>query len=154
MPDFLKKQYGSKKITHQTSKNQPCYLQLPVQFFSFASVGLIGTFVHLLFLALLHQWLLINFMLSQVAATFIAMTHNYFLNNHITFKNQRHSGRQQVVGLLSFYLSCSAGALINLTCANFLYNQHIYWAVAGILAGFSGALWNFFTARLFTWKQI
>jgi dolichol-phosphate mannosyltransferase len=125
---------------------------LPRRFFTFATVGLVGTGVHLFFLALLHQGLLINFLTSQAVATFIAMTNNYFLNNLITFRNQRHFGKQQLVGLLSFYLSCSVGAIVNLECAHLLYQYHVNWAIAGVLAGFSGAICNFIAVTLFTWK--
>lgn len=173
MPDFFKKnQYYEKKIasfaesSHARLSHQPplatCQLKnkvssrykwLPVKFFSFASVGLIGVVVHLFFLTLLHQWLMVNFITSQATATFIAMTNNYFLNNITTFKSQRRSGKQHFTGLLSFYLACSVGALINLTCAKLLYQYHFNWAIAGLVACFSGALWNFVAALMFTWKQ-
>jgi dolichol-phosphate mannosyltransferase len=123
-----------------------------IRFFLFASVGLIGTAVHLGVLALFHQWFFISFLISQAAATFIAMTHNYFLNNWLTFKQQRHQGKQQLKGLFSFYMSCSVGALVNLECANLLYQAQVNWALAGLLAGLSGVLCNFVAATLFTWK--
>lgn len=143
MPDFLQKSNPAKVFLSW----------LPIRFFTFATVGLVGTGVHLLFLTLFHQWLLISFILSQAAATFIAMTNNYFLNNVITFKKQRHSGMQQFAGLFSFYLACSVGAMINLFCASFLYQYQLNWAIAGVLAGFSGSLWNFFASIKFTWKN-
>lgn len=124
------------------------------RFFLFATVGVSGAIVHLLSLALLYKWLLINFILSQAIATFLAMTSNYFLNNRTTFKQQRHYGQQQLAGLFSFYLSCSVGALINLQCAHFLYQYQLNWAAAGVLAGLSGALWNFGTASVLTWKPL
>lgn len=172
MADFFKKnQYCEKKIvsfsesadtqlsyktisTRQRKDKVPShYAGLPVKFFSFASVGLLGVVVHLFFLTLLHQWLMISFIESQAAATFIAMTNNYFLNNITTFKNQRRSGKQHFAGLLSFYLACSVGALINLACANLLYQYHFNWAIAGLIACFSGALWNFCAAVMFTWRR-
>jgi dolichol-phosphate mannosyltransferase len=53
--------------------------------------------------------------------------------------------------LLSFYVACGLGALINIAVAEWLYVQASpYWA-AGAAGALIAALWNFFTTASFTW---
>jgi dolichol-phosphate mannosyltransferase len=42
------------------------------------------------------------------------MTSNFFLNNVFTYGDQRLRGRRMWRGLVSFYLACGMGAIINL----------------------------------------
>lgn len=123
---------------------------LPGRFFLFAAVGTTGIGVHLGVL-----WLMFagsgNFLVSQAVATWAAMTSNFFLNNAVTYGDQRLSGRKIVRGLLSFYAACGIGALINLALADWLFiNSLPYW-IAGLTGALVAALWNFFTTASFTW---
>jgi dolichol-phosphate mannosyltransferase len=123
---------------------------LPARFFLFAAVGVIGLGVHLAVL-----WLLFaasgNFLISQAAATWAAMTSNFFLNNAFTYSDQRLRGRRMWRGLLSFYFACGIGALINVAVAEWLFLKSVvYWA-AGLAGALVAALWNFFTTASFTW---
>jgi dolichol-phosphate mannosyltransferase len=123
---------------------------LPARFFLFAAVGVTGVAVHLAVL-----WLAFgathNFLGSQALATWAAMTSNFFLNNAFTYGDQRLRGARIWRGLVSFYVACGIGALINLALAEWLYLQSFaYWA-AGLTGAVVAALWNFFTTASFTW---
>jgi dolichol-phosphate mannosyltransferase len=123
---------------------------LPARFFLFAAVGATGVGVHLCAL-----WLLFtasgHFLWSQGLATWVAMTSNFFLNNVITYGDQRLRGRAMWRGLLAFYAACGIGALINLAIADWLFLKSApYWA-AGLAGAVIAALWNFFTTASFTW---
>src|ERR1043166_1636462 len=116
---------------------------LPARFFLFAAVGVTGVGVHLGAL-----WPLCavsqNFLLSQALATWAAMTSNFFLNNVITYGDQRLRGRAMWRGLVTFYAACGVGALINLAMAEWLFLKALPYWVAGLGGAVSGALWNFF----------
>lgn len=123
---------------------------LPARFFLFAAVGVTGVAVHLAVL-----WLVFafsgNFLLSQSAATWTAMTSNFFLNNAFTYSDQRLRGRRLWRGLLTFYVACGIGAFINVAVAEWLFLKSVvYWA-AGLAGALIAALWNFFTTASFTW---
>jgi len=123
---------------------------LPARFFLFAAVGATGLAVHLAVL-----WFAFTatgaFLPSQLAATLVAMTSNFFLNNAFTYGDQRLGGRRLWRGLLSFYLACGLGAFINVAVAEWLFlKSAAYWA-AGMAGALIAALWNFFTTASFTW---
>ena len=115
-----------------------------------AAVGATGLAVHLAVL-----WLVFHatgaFLPSQIAATWVAMTSNFFLNNAFTYSDQGLRGRRLWRGLASFYLACGIGALINVAMAEWLFlKASPYWA-AGMAGALIAALWNFFTTASFTW---
>jgi dolichol-phosphate mannosyltransferase len=123
---------------------------LPARFFLFAAVGVSGIGVQLAVL-----WLLFtasgHFLFSQAAATWAAMTTNFFLNNAITYGDQRLRGRRIWRGLLTFYAACGIGALINIAIADWLFIKSAPYWVAGLAGAVVAALWNFFTTASFTW---
>jgi dolichol-phosphate mannosyltransferase len=123
---------------------------LPARFFLFAAVGATGIGVQLTVL-----WLLFtatgHFLFSQAVSTGVAMTSNFFLNNAITYGDQRLRGRRIWRGLISFYAACGIGALINIAIADWFFIKAApYWA-AGLSGAAVSALWNFFTTASFTW---
>ena len=81
------------------------------------------------------------------------MTSNYFLNNSFTYRDQRIRGKKLFTGLLSFYLVCSVGALMNIGFANLLYEKSINWAIAGTAGALIGSIWNYALSSIFTWKK-
>jgi dolichol-phosphate mannosyltransferase len=124
---------------------------LPARFFLFAAVGATGVAVHLAVLWLAFGATGGSFLASQALATWVAMTSNFFLNNSFTYGDQRLRGRRIWRGLLSFYVACGIGALINLAVAEWLYLQAFaYWA-AGAAGAVLAAAWNFFTTASLTW---
>jgi len=126
---------------------------LPVRFLSFALVGLGGIFVHISVLWFSHKVIHIPFIYSQTVATLIAMTSNFILNNHFTFRDRRLQGVKLFRGLFSFYVACALGALINISLADFLYGKAFTWWLAGVIGVIAGAVWNYALTSTFTWKQ-
>jgi dolichol-phosphate mannosyltransferase len=123
---------------------------LPARFFLFAAVGVTGIGVHLGLLTVMFA-ATGHFVLSQAAATWAAMTSNFFLNNAVTYGDQQLRGRAVWRGLLSFYAACGVGAFVNIAVADWLYiNAAPYW-LAGLAGALTAALWNFFTTASFTW---
>jgi dolichol-phosphate mannosyltransferase len=126
---------------------------IPVRFVLFVMVGLFGVLVHLAALGLAFRGLSLGFTLSQALATVTAMTVNFFLNNQFTYRDRRLVGLDLVRGLLSFYLACSLGALVNLFLARTLFDLGAPWALAGVLGAASGAIWNYAMTLTFTWRS-
>ena len=113
-------------------------------------MGVTGLAVHLAVL-----WLAFAatgaFLPSQIAATWVAMTSNFFLNNAFTYGDQRLRGRRVWRGLISFYVACGIGAFINLAIAEWLFLKSFTYWTAGLSGALVAALWNFFTTASFTW---
>lgn len=126
---------------------------VPVRFLSFALVGGFGLLVHFAVLTTLFVGLGASFGLSQTAATVIAISNNFFLNNMLTYRDQRLRGRALLWGWMSFNLVCATGAAANIGVAEWLFGRHTYWvfsAVAGVLVS---VVWNYAMSSLFTWRR-
>jgi dolichol-phosphate mannosyltransferase len=76
-----------------------------------------------------------------------------FLNNSFTYRDKKLHGKKLLFGLISFYLVCSVGAVINVGFAELLYQKNINWAVAGTAGALIGAGWNYALSSVFTWKK-
>ena len=125
---------------------------LPIRFFLFATVGLIGVLVHLTSLWLLHRLVGIDFLTAQITGTYLTMTSNFILNNRITYRDVRLKGVYFFQGLISFYIYCSFGALINVVLSGYLYQTAFSWWLAGVLGAVAGAVWNYAVTAVLTWK--
>jgi dolichol-phosphate mannosyltransferase len=126
---------------------------MPARFLLFVGVGATGVAVHMGVLYLLHALQGGAFAWAQAAATLVAMTSNFFLNNAFTFRDRRLAGAALLRGLLSFYVACSVGALINVALASFLFDLGMHWALAGVAGAAVGAVWNFSLSSWFTWRR-
>lgn len=127
---------------------------LPARFFLFAAVGSTGVLVHLAVLSATFQASGGNFLLSQWLATWVAMTSNFFLNNTITYSDQRLRGVAMWRGLATFYLACALGALINVAVAEWLFLKSVDFRIAGVTGAAIAALWNFLTTASVTWGML
>ncbi len=126
---------------------------VPPRFFLFALVGATGLLIHL---ATLRSALVLggaSFNVAQIAASFVAMTFNFFLNNALTFRDRRLSGLQAVRGLLSFYLVCSVGTIANIGVADLIYDQSPDWLLAGVAGAVMAAVFNYAVSSSFTWRR-
>src|SRR5581483_11960791 len=94
-----------------------------------------------------------TFLAAQAAATFAAMTLNFLLDNALTFRDTRLRGWHILSGLLTFYVACSVGALVNLSVANSLFRSHIPWWVAAISGLGVSSVWNYGVNAVFTWRR-
>ena len=126
---------------------------IPVRFLFFTAVGSFGVIIHLLLLTSFYKFAAVSFYLAQAVATLITMAVNYSLNNLLTYRDRRLEGHAFFIGLISFYLVCSIGALANFQFADFLYRGQVHWIVAGVAGAVIGAVWNFAMTATFTWAK-
>jgi dolichol-phosphate mannosyltransferase len=121
-------------------------------FVTFSAVGSVGLFVHAVVLYFVSFYQQTTFLASQGVATFVAMTTNFFLNNEITFRRKKLHGHAMLPGLLSFYVVCSLGAVINLAISQLLYSAGAFYMVAGISGALLAAVWNYLTTSKSVWR--
>ncbi|MFM2125253.1 MAG: hypothetical protein RL328_1704 [Acidobacteriota bacterium] len=126
---------------------------VPSRFVMFGLVGTAGVFIHLAILYTLFAAEHRPFLYAQAAATFVGMTFNFFLNNAVTYRDQRLRGFALFRGLLTFYLACSIGALINLQMAMFGIDNGLSWFLSGLTGLAAGSVWNYAVTRMFTWRK-
>ena len=125
---------------------------VPVRFTLFALIGAVGLAVHMSILWGGLNFAALKFGLAQSLATFAAMTSNFFLNNILTYRDQRLHGWRTLRGLLTFYGICAVGATANVGIASYLFNSHQTWWVAGVLGVIVGVVWNYAMSSIFTWR--
>jgi dolichol-phosphate mannosyltransferase len=126
---------------------------VPSRFVLFLAVGGLGLLVHMAVLALLYVGAGEPFSYAQVAATLVAMTFNFLLNNVTTFRDRRLRGVRLGIGLLTFYAACSVGAMMNLAFANFLLQAGLPWYAAGVAGVAVGSVWNYGVNTILTWRR-
>jgi dolichol-phosphate mannosyltransferase len=126
---------------------------LPVRFVSFLLVGASGIIVHLVVLKGLLSLLGLSFAAAQTLATFVAMTSNFFLNNAVTYRDQRLAGVDALRGLLTFYAICAIGAASNIGVATWLYSNRPVWWLAGLLGSIVGVVWNYAVSSALVWRR-
>jgi dolichol-phosphate mannosyltransferase len=97
--------------------------------------------------------LFVAFAIAQSAATLIAMTGNFMLNNLFTYRDRRLRGRQMWTGLISFYAVCGAGAAANVGVAAYLNGGHSSWWLAGLAGAAVSVVWNYAMSSIFTWSS-
>jgi len=125
---------------------------LPLRFFSFALVGLLGVAVHLLVLAGLRKTVGFGFEAEQSCATVVAMVFNFLLNNTITYSDQKLKGPRLWRGLLLFMVVCGIGAIANIGIAQVLYERHTAWTIAGGIGAIIGVVWNYAVSSTLVWR--
>ncbi|HTJ63230.1 MAG TPA: glycosyltransferase family 2 protein [Alphaproteobacteria bacterium] len=126
---------------------------VPVRFLMYLAVGTFGLLVHFIVLWFSYKSQNLPFAESQTIATVIAMMFNYWLNNIITYRDQKLKGIRFIWGFFSFAIICSIGALSNIGVASALYMEDSQtWWVAGIAGGLLGSVWNYAMTSVFTWR--
>lgn len=127
---------------------------VPVRFIAFTLVGGFGLLVHLAVLSLLYGLGRVEFVTAQAAATLVAMSSNFVMNNLLTYRDRRLTGWGWVRGWVSFSLACSVGALANVGVAGWLFNaQHQGWLFAAVAGVVVGAVWNYAVTAVYTWNK-
>ncbi len=137
---LLQKMFGSK---------------IPIRFISFSIVGGFGVFVHMAVVYLvLAVTGIANFVYAQAAATLVAMTSNFLLNNVLTYRDKRLHGKALVTGWISFVIACSIGAVANVGVASYLFEMNgSRWVLPAIAGVAVGAVWNYAVTSIYTWKK-
>jgi dolichol-phosphate mannosyltransferase len=126
---------------------------VPVRFMAFTVVGGVGVFVHFLVLSVLFSAMTLSFTLSQAAATIVAMTNNFALNNALTYRDMRLRGWRWMKGWVSFMLICSLGAFANVGIASYLFVHDTVWVLAALAGIVVGAVWNYAVTAIYTWNK-
>jgi dolichol-phosphate mannosyltransferase len=126
---------------------------LPLRFAMFLAVGALGVGVHLLALGLLVGVVGVSFARAQIAASLIAMTGNFFLNNRFTYRDRRLSGLPLARGLISFYMACGLGMVANVGIGSLIYGTDHRWWLAGVVGAAIGSVWNYALSSTLTWKR-
>jgi dolichol-phosphate mannosyltransferase len=135
---------------------------IPIRFVSFALVGGSGVIVHFFVLSVTLETLLaINgpalegrwFVFAQAAATLVATTTNFLLNNLLTYRDQRLKGARLIWGWLTFNLVCGFGFAANVGVASWLYQRHNYLIVSALAGIAVTTVWNYAMSSIFTWRK-
>jgi len=157
--EFRSRQHGESKLDTLVAWEYVALLAdklfghvVPVRFALFALIGLVGVAVHMLVLWSGLNFLSWSFGVAQSTATFVAMTSNFFLNNILTYRDQRLREWRLLRGLLTFYGICGIGATANVGIASYLFSANHIWWLAGLLGQVVGAVWNYAMTSIFTWK--
>lgn len=127
---------------------------IPVRFLSFAMVGGFGVIVHFAVLTALFKAFGQSFGTAQTAATLVAITSNYLLNNMFTYRDQRLKGWGLLRGWLTFNIVCAFGAAANVGVADWLFEHNrTYWAFSALAGIMVSVVWNYVMSAFFTWKK-
>ena len=128
---------------------------VPTRFALFGTVGGAGVLVHMAVLALLYPGMTATFWKAQAIATFAAMTFNFWLNNWLTYRDQRLRSVPAVLrGWAVFCVACSVGALANVALASLLQARGTYWLLAALAGIVVGAVWNYALSNRFVWGRV
>jgi dolichol-phosphate mannosyltransferase len=126
---------------------------IPLRFAMYTLVGALGVILHLGTLALLYLGAHASFRISQIAATLVAMTFNFLLNNLVTYRDARLRGKQLLAGILTFYAACSVGSAINLSVSESLLRQGLPWLISGFAGLAISSVWNYGVTNVTTWRR-
>jgi dolichol-phosphate mannosyltransferase len=128
---------------------------IPNRFIMFAFVGGLGLIVHMAVLATLNRGALVSFVIANSIAALAAMTFNFFVNNFLTYRDMRLKGFWPIMrGLLSFFAVCAIGTASNVGVAAMLFQDSYSWWLAGISGVLVGAVWNYTTTSILTWRKV
>ena len=127
---------------------------IPRRAFSFALVGLIGVFVQMFVIYFLLGVTDFDFEKILPIGVILAATSNYIINNILTFRSNKLSGKNFYFGLFKFLLVASLPIIANIGVANLFYNQlssNTFFAqIAGILVVF---IWNYAASSRVVWNN-
>ncbi len=155
---FGVRQHGESKLDSRVALEFAALLasklsggMLPVRFILFCVVGGLGIVVHL---AAAWALLLLGqpFVVAQLAATLVAMTSNFFLNNAITHRDRCLRGAALLRGLAFFYLVCGFGVVANVGLASVLFQQQPLWVLAALAGALVGTVWNYAISATLVWR--
>ena len=127
---------------------------VPTRYALFGTVGALGVLVHMAVLAVIFVALGEGFALAQAAAVLVAMSFNFWLNNWLTYGDQRLTGTGPLLrGWLGFCGTCAVGALANVAVASLLEARGIHWVLAALTGILIGSVWNYALSSRFVWGR-
>lgn len=127
---------------------------IPTRFALFGTVGALGVGVHMAILALFLEAFGTSFAWGQGAATFGAMSFNFWLNNWLTYRDQRLANAWALLrGWLSFIVACSIGAFANVAVSTTLHDLGVHTLPAALAGIAIGSVWNYALSSRFVWGR-
>lgn len=126
---------------------------IPLRFATYATVGMLGVVLHLFLVWVLHYRLGTQFVTAQITGTYIAMLFNFVVNNVVTFRDRQLRGRALALGLFTFVLACSVGALANVSVAESLFRRGTPLYLAAAFGLVVSSVWNYAINEVFTWRK-
>ncbi|WP_115367436.1 glycosyltransferase [Alteripontixanthobacter maritimus] len=127
---------------------------VPTRFALFGTVGAVGIAVHMAILAVLLGGVTATFWKAQAIATFGAMSFNFWLNNWLTYRDQRLRGPAALLrGWMGFCATCSVGAFANVAVATLLEGRGVVWVLAALAGIVVGSVWNYALSSRFVWGR-
>ncbi|GAA0275926.1 glycosyltransferase family 2 protein [Alteraurantiacibacter aestuarii] len=127
---------------------------IPTRFALFGTVGGLGVFVHMAVLASLFRTGLTGFTLATAVATIVAMTFNFWLNNLLTYRDQKLSGPEGLFyGWLKFCATCAVGAFANVAVSSMLEANGFRWWIAALVGVVLASVWNYALSSKFVWGR-
>jgi dolichol-phosphate mannosyltransferase len=127
---------------------------IPTRFALFGTVGGLGVGVHMAVLSVLHLVLGSGFGLAQAGATAVAMTFNFWLNNLLTYRDQKLAGAKALVfGWVTFCATCAVGAFANVAAATMLEANGFAWWTAALAGIALASVWNYALSSKFVWGR-
>ena len=127
---------------------------IPTRFALFATVGALGVIVHMAVLSPLYKVAQVPFSLSQAVAALVAMTFNFWLNNLLTYRDQKLTGiKAFCFGWGKFCLACAIGYFANIAVATMLNDNGVHWYVAAIVCVTVASVWNYALSSKFVWGR-
>lgn len=128
---------------------------VPTRFALFGTVGAMGVLVHMAVLASLYPGISATFWKVQALATAVAMVFNFWLNNALTYRDQRLRGVEALAGgLMAFCATCAVGAFANVAVAALLQSRGVWWGLAALAGIGVGAVWNYALSSRFVWGRL
>lgn len=160
---FRERAYGESKLSKRVlydfflflieKKIRPI-IPLPAQFLSFSMINAVGILVHIAAYTVLTSSA-VGFGQAQLFATLIAMAFNYYVNNELTYSQNRLTGNAFYLGFVVFALVCSVGVVANVSVAVMMHDR--YGDMAELIPVIFGALvsvvWNYGATRYFVWRN-
>ncbi len=127
---------------------------IPTRYVLFGMVGGLGVFVHMAVLAAIYWPDSIGFGWAQAIATVVAMTFNFWLNNLLTYRDQKLGGAGQLVwGWVKFCGACAVGAFANVAVATVLNEEGVIWWLAALIGVAIASVWNYALSSKFVWGR-
>jgi dolichol-phosphate mannosyltransferase len=124
------------------------------RFYSFCLIGTLGVAVNILSLSVLLDIMQADALTASVFASFIAMVHNFFWNDKITWQTSKQaSGWRCIAHFPQFVLVSTIGILITtlVARASLSLGQNIYLGqLTGILVA---TYWSFLANDRWTWNN-
>jgi dolichol-phosphate mannosyltransferase len=127
---------------------------IPTRFALFGTVGGLGVIVHMMVVGLTFRGLGMSFPWAVAIATLTAMTFNFWLNNLLTYRDQKLAGAESLFwGWIKFCVACSIGALANVAISSLLEANGFLWWIAALVGVVIASVWNYALSSRFVWGR-